>query len=475
VFLIIAVYCGKSRGISQTGDAGPGEGRKGATVARTFPEGFLWGTATASYQIEGATHEGGRGESIWDRFAATPGKVFAGHTGDPACDSYHRYGEDIALMKAMNNNAYRFSIAWPRVVPDGKGPVNEAGLDYYERLADALLEAGIRPFATLYHWDLPQALQDKGGWANRESIAAFVRYAEVVTGRLGDRIKMWATINEPWCVSILSNELGAHAPGLKDRKTALQVAHNVLVAHGEAMPAIRGQSSDCKAGIVLNMEAFYPATDTEADRRLAALEAAKYNEWFLNPVMGKPYPRAAWDFYGDDVPAVTPGDMEKIHKPVDYFALNYYTRKVVHDPSGGRGKTLYERDEKNVSDRGWEIYPQGLSDLLTWIYSQYPDIPEYYVSESGMSLRDELVGGKVQDPRRIDFLRRHFATVLDLIEAGVPMRGYFVWSLMDNFEWACGYDSRFGLAYVDFATQVRTIKQSGRWYGRVAAANALVE
>jgi beta-glucosidase len=449
--------------------------RKESLMGRPFPEGFLWGTATASYQIEGATREDGRGESIWDRFSATPGKVYGGHTGDPACDSYHRYKDDIAVMTAMNNNAYRFSIAWPRVVPDGKGPVNEAGLDYYDRLTDALLEAGITPFATLYHWDLPQLLQDEGGWANRESIGAFARYAEVVTGRLGDRIKMWATFNEPWCISILSNELGAHAPGLTDRKVALQVAHNVLVAHGQAMPIVRTQSSNCKAGIVLNMEAFYPATDTAADRRLATLDAAKYNEWFLGPVMGKPYPQIAWDFYGGDVPDVAAGDMESIHQPVDYFALNYYTRKVVHDPEGGQGEVLYRRDESNVSDRDWEIYPQGLADLMTRVYSQYPDIPEYYVSESGMSLHDELVDGRVNDPRRIDFLRQHFTTVLDLIDSGVPMKGYFVWSLMDNFEWACGYDSRFGLAYVDFQTQVRTLKDSGRWYGRVAAANALVE
>jgi beta-glucosidase len=442
---------------------------------RTFPDGFLWGTATASYQVEGSTREDGRGESIWDRFAATPGKVYGGHTGDPACDSYHRYNEDIALMTAMNNNAYRFSVAWPRVVPDGAGPVSERGLDYYDRLVDALLAAGITPFTTLYHWDLPQRLQDEGGWANRDSIEAFARYAGIVTGRLGDRVKMWATFNEPWCVSILSNEMGAHAPGITDRTIALQVAHNVLVAHGETMPIIRAQSPGCKAGIVLNMEAFYPATDTEADRRLADLEAARYNEWFLNPVMGKPYPQNAWDFYGDAVPEVLTGDMARIHQPVDYFALNYYTRRVVHDPAGGAGARLYARDDDNVSDRGWEIHPQGIADLMKHVYSQYPDIPECYVSENGISLRDELIGGCVHDPRRISFLRQHFETVLDLIDAGVPMKGYFVWSLMDNFEWACGYDSRFGLAWVDFDTQQRTLKDSGHWYGRVAATNSLAD
>jgi beta-glucosidase len=444
-------------------------------MGKDFPKGFLWGTATASYQIEGATSKDGRGESIWDRFSATPGKVFGGHTGDPACESYDRYEEDIAVMKAMNNNAYRFSVAWPRVVPEGVGPINGAGLDYYSRLVDELLEAGVSPFVTLYHWDLPQALQDRGGWANRSTIGAFADYAEIVTRRLGDRVKMWATFNEPWCVSILSNELGEHAPGLKDRKVALQVAHNVLVAHGTTMPIIRNNSANCKAGIVLNMEPAYPAMDTDADRRLAELSEAKFNLWFLNPVMGKPYPQIAWDHYGADVPEILDGDMKTIHQPLDYFALNYYTRKVAHDPDGGEAAVLNARDEDKVSDRGWEIFPQGISDLLTRVHNEYPDIQEFYISENGMSLRDELEDGRVSDPRRIDYLKDHFSTVLDLIEAGIPVKGYFVWSLMDNFEWACGYDSRFGLAYVDFQTQKRTIKESGHWYGRVAAANALVE
>lgn len=440
-----------------------------------FPDGFLWGTATASYQIEGATRVGGRGESIWDRFAAMPGKVLNGDTGDPGCESYYRIAEDVALIKEMNNNAYRFSVAWPRVIPDGVGGVNDTGLDYYERLVDALLSAEITPFITLYHWDLPQALQDQGGWADRSIIPAFAHYSHVVTRRLGDRVKMWATINEPWCVSILSHEIGEHAPGLRDRKVALQAAHNVLVAHGEAMPMIRQNSKGCKAGIVLNMEPAYPATNTDSDRRLSELSNAKFNNWFLNPVMGKPYPKIAWDHYGTDVPKIADGDRETIAQPVDYFALNFYTRTVVHDPAGGEGDLLNKRDEENVSARGWEIFPQGLSDLLTRIHNDYPEIPEFYVSENGMALRDRLNDGKIMDPDRIDYLRRHFGAVLDVIDAGVPVKGYFVWSLMDNFEWAYGYDSRFGLAYVDFETQVRTTKESGHWYGRVAESNALVD
>ncbi|MCY4482930.1 MAG: GH1 family beta-glucosidase [Spirochaetaceae bacterium] len=439
-----------------------------------FPPGFLWGTATASYQIEGATAADGRGQSIWDRFAAMSGKVAGGATGDPACDSYYRYRDDIAIMKAMNNNAYRFSIAWPRVVPDGGGTVNGTGLDYYDRLVDALGDAGIVPLVTLYHWDLPQALQDDGGWASRNTIDAFAWYTEAVTARLGDRVKMWATFNEPWCVSMLGNELGQHAPGLQDRAVALQVAHNVLVAHGTAMPIIRAHSSNCKAGIVLNMTPAYPAQETEADLRRAALANATHNEWFLDPVMGRPYPQIAWDHYGADVPEIAAGDMGTIHQPVDYFALNYYTRQVVHDPAGGDGKPLHRRDDANVSDRDWEIFPAGLTDLLTRLYHRHPHIPEWYVTENGMSLPDRLVDGRVRDPRRIAYLHGHFAAVLDLLKAGVPMKGYFVWSLMDNFEWAFGYDSRFGLAYVDFRTQERTLKDSGLWYGRVAAENRLV-
>jgi beta-glucosidase len=445
------------------------------TMNRTFPRGFLWGTSTASYQIEGATTADGRGESIWDRFSATPGKVFGGHTGDPACDSYNRVDADVALIKSMNNNAYRFSIAWPRVVPNGTGAVSSEGLDYYSRLVDRLLQAGVSPFVTLYHWDLPQVLQDTGGWANRSTIDAYAAFAEIVTKRLGDRVKMWATFNEPICIARLGNETGEHAPGLQDRKVSLQVAHNVLVAHGVGMPIIRANSDGCKAGIVLNMGPAYPQMDTEADRLAAELAESRSNWWYLNPVMGKPYPQDAWEFYGDDVPEIQPGDMELIHKPVDYFALNYYSRSVVHDPEGGEGKVLHQRDETNVSARGWEIYPRGMFDIMKRVYDDYPGIPEFYVSENGMACRDEMVDGRVDDPQRIDYLRQHFSAGLDMIEAGIPLKGYFVWSLMDNFEWACGYDSRFGLAYVDFETLARTLKSSGKWYARVASENRIVE
>ena len=351
-------------------------------MSKQFPDGFLWGTATASYQIEGATKADGRGESIWDRFADTPGKVLNGDTGEPACESYYRYQEDIALMKAMNNNAYRFSIAWPRIIPDGSGAVVEAGLDYYERLIDALLEADITPLVTLYHWDLPQALQDKGGWANRDTIDAYAHFVDVTVARLGDKVPFWATFNEPWCVSILSHEIGEHAPGLQERKIALQVSHNVNVAHGKAMPIIRERSPNSKVSTVLNMTAMYPATDTEADRNLADLEHAKHNTWFLDPIVGKGYPQIAWDAYGADVPEIQAGDLETMTQPLDFLGLNYYSRSVVHDAAGGEGQKLHERDNENVSARDWEIFPQGLYDLLTWLHKDYPEIPEFYVTEN---------------------------------------------------------------------------------------------
>jgi beta-glucosidase len=437
-----------------------------------FPKGFCWGTATASYQIEGGTTADGRGESIWDRFSATPGATRNGDTGEPACQSYYRWQDDISLMTSLQNNAYRFSIAWPRVIPEGIGAINERGLDYYDRLVDALLDAGITPFVTLYHWDLPQALENTGGWADAAVVSAFERYADAVVRRLGDRVVHWSTINEPWCVSMLGYRFGYHAPGRKDLKTALVAAHNLLLAHGRAMSVIRARYTQARAGIVLNMEAVHAATETEADARLAELHNAAFNRWFLDPVMGNGYPRAAWDDYGIDAPRVGPDDMETIAQPVDYIALNYYTRRVVHDPDGGEGAVLATRDDDNVTARGWEIYPHGIVELLTEIHREHPGIGEFFVTENGMARDDVPDGETVNDPERIAYIRGHLEAILESIDAGVPVRGYFVWSLMDNFEWETGYESRFGLAYVDFASQERTLKDSGYWYARAAEANA---
>ncbi len=439
-----------------------------------FPEGFFWGAATAAFQIEGATREDGRGESIWDRFAATPGKILTGETGDPASDSYHRYREDVALMQTLGLNAYRFSVAWPRIIPDGSGAVNPAGLDYYDRVVDALLAAGIRPFVTLYHWDLPQALQDKGGWANRETIDAYLRYSEVVVRRLGDRVKNWMTFNEPWCISILSHALGEHAPGLRDMKIALQVAHNLLVAHGRVMPVIRQNSPGAQAGIVLNLNPAYPATDTEADAAAARMSHAKFNLWFLDPISGRGYPQDAWDSYGADVPEIAPGDMEVMTAPVDFLGVNYYSRNIIHDPTGGTGKIINRRNPVNMMARGWENCPQALTELMTWLHQEY-SFPSLMITENGATYDDVLWEGRVHDLARIDYLRDHIGALPGLIAAGVPLKGYFCWSLLDNFEWAWGTRDRFGLIYTDFKTQQRVIKDSGYWYSKIARANALVD
>ena len=443
-------------------------------MTSAFPEGFYWGTATASFQIEGATRADGRGESIWDRFAATPGKVLTGETGDPACDSYHRYAEDVALMEEIGVNAYRFSIAWPRVIPDGSGAVNAAGLDHYDRLVDALLAAGITPFVTLYHWDLPQTLQDQGGWANRATIDHFVRYADVVASRLGDRVKNWMMHNEPWCISILSHALGVHAPGLKDERIALQVAHNVLVSHGRAVPVIRQRCPGAQVGIVLNFSPAYPATDTDADAAAARMYNAKFNLWFVNPVAGKGYPQDAWADYGPSVPQIEPGDMETIAIPLDFLGVNFYSREIVHDPAGGLGRVINRPNPVNMMVRGWENTPSALAELLTWLHHDYA-FPRLLVTENGATYDDVLWEGQVHDPARIDYLRSHIGVLPGVIAAGVPLAGYFCWSLLDNFEWAMGTRDRFGLVYVDFATQQRTIKDSGRWYNRVIRANALVD
>lgn len=444
-------------------------------MATKFPDGFAWGTATASFQIEGATKEDGRGESIWDRFASVPGNILTGETGDPASDSYHRYPEDIAVMGELGVNAYRFSVAWPRIIPDGDGDVNAAGLDYYDRVVDALLAAGVTPFITLYHWDLPQALQDRGGWANRATVDAYARYTDIVVARLGDRVTQWMTHNEPWCVSILSHEIGAHAPGLKNRKIALQVAHNVLVSHGLAVPIIRSRCPTAQVGIVLNFNPTYPATDSEADQRLARMYHAKFNLWFVDPVAGRGYPQDAWLDYGADVPEIQAGDMEAIQVPLDFLGVNYYSWHISHDRAGSAGHPIINRPNPvHMMARGWQIVPHALKDLLTWLHQDYA-FPALYITENGATYDDVLWEGRVHDLARLEYLRRHIEILPGLIEAGIPLRGYFCWSLVDNFEWAAGTRDRFGLAYTDFATQQRVLKDSGYWYGRVTRANAYVE
>ena len=441
-----------------------------------FPSDFVWGSATASYQIEGAWDEDGKGESIWDRFAHTPGHVKNNDNGDVACDHYHRWRDDIALMKSLGLKAYRFSIAWPRIIPNGVGAINPPGVDFYNRLVDGLLEAGITPYATLYHWDLPQGLQDAGGWGNRATAEAFVEYADVVSRALGDRVKNWITINEPWCVSILSHYLGAHAPGLHDGALALRAAHHVLLAHGLAVPVLRANSPGAEVAITLNYTHVQPATVAPAPTAAADYNAARifdgsYNRWFFDPVHGRGYPAdiVAYHTRQGFLPNgledfVQAGDMELIGAATDWLGVNYYSREVIKaGPDGATPQTAREAATLERTEMGWEIYPDGFYNLLCRMHFDY-QAPKIYVTENGASYSDGPgADGKVHDVKRIDYVRSHLAALQRARAAGAPVAGYFVWSLMDNFEWAEGYSQRFGIVWVDYETQQRTAKDSALW------------
>lgn len=445
-----------------------------------FPKDFYWGTATASYQIEGATHEDGRGESIWDRFCATPGKVLHADTGDIACDHYHRYQEDVRLMQELGFNAYRFSIAWPRILPHGRGQVNNKGLDFYDRLVDTLLAAKIEPFVTLYHWDLPQALQDEvGGWNSRETAQAFAEYTSVVSQRLGNRVKHWITLNEPWVVAFLGNERGVVAPGLQDAKLAWQVSHHLLLAHGLAVPILRAHSGpETRVGITLSLTPVEPATSSQEDQLAAQSVDGKNNRWFLDPVFRGSYPADVLNTLATQnlVPHMEPGDAEIIARPIDFLGVNYYYRTIIaHKP--GKSFEDVERilpKDAEYTEMGWEVYPEGLRQLLVRLHTDYA-IPEIYVTENGAAFADVVnEDGQVHDPRRVNYLREHFLKAYEALSQGVPLRGYFVWSLLDNFEWAWGYSKRFGVVYVDYPTQRRIVKDSGKWYQHVLKMNGAV-
>lgn len=423
-----------------------------------FPAGFTFGIATSAYQIEGATSEDGRGPSIWDTFCREPGRIRDGSSGDVACDHYHRWEADLDLIAALGVNAYRFSVAWPRVQPDGRGPVNAAGLDFYERLTDGLLARGIEPHVTLYHWDLPQPLQDTGGWPNRDTAERFAEYAAAVAGRLGDRVRSYATLNEPWCSSILSYEIGEHAPGLRDRRLALAAAHGLLLGHGLALPELRRQAPRAAAGIVLNLGPQMPASDRPEDVAAARLADGRFNRWFLEPLLRGEYPRDVWEACRADVPEVREGDLALIAAPLDFLGVNYYSRGVLSASGGGVPAGA------PVTAMGWEIYPQGLTDLLLRLQADYPGLPPILITENGAAFTDRLEEGQVHDPERVRYLQTHLAALRRALDAGVDVRGYFAWSLMDNFEWAYGYEKRFGLVYVDYPTQTRVLKDSGHWY-----------
>lgn len=462
--------------------ANPLAGTQPNPLHAAFPPDFLWGAATSAYQIEGAVHEDGRGLSVWDRFAALPGTTYQGQTGEVAADHYHHMEEDVGILAELNLNAYRFSLSWPRILPQGTGTINERGLDFYDRLVDALLARGIRPLATLYHWDLPVTLQDRGGWLNRDTAYAFADYAEVVTRRLGDRVQWWLTHNEPWCSAYLGYALGIHAPGMRDKQMAVTAGHHVLLSHGLAVQRMRAHlSAQAQVGIAID---FYPvyAADDRPETLLAVQQADTFrNRWFLEPVFRGRYPDGLFTDLGVDPPPAQEGDFDIISTPTDFLGVNYYSRMLVR--SRADANTLAEHtgpvDNYEAIDRipgasytemGWEIFPDGLANILTRIHHEYGP-KSLVVTESGAAFEDRLDGNSgVHDSQRIDYLRRHIQTVAQVIRQGVPIKGYVVWSFLDNYEWAEGYRKRFGLVYVDYPTQRRIIKDSGRWYASFVAS-----
>jgi beta-glucosidase len=436
-----------------------------------FPADFRWGAATASYQIEGAATEDGKGPSIWDTFCRVPGAIHTGDTGDVACDHYHRYREDVGLMQGLGFNAYRPSISWPRIFPTGSGQVNAKGLDFYDRLIDALLEAKITPLVTLYHWDLPQALQDQGGWQNRDTCTAFADYAETVAGRLGDRVQHWITHNEPAVTAWAGYMIGHHAPGLHEYEAGGQVAHHLLLSHGLALQAIRAASkAQAQVGITLNLHPVYPASQHEADLAEAEQARARFYHWFMDPIFLGTYPTAALQAYGIAAPRIEEGDMDLISAPLDFLGVNYYSPiRIASSQSGASDR----RPGAEYTEMGWEVYPEGLRDLLVQINRDFAP-PAIYITENGAAYNDVLEeDGTVNDPARQRYLQGHLCMAHEAIQQGVPLKGYFAWSLMDNFEWAFGYSKRFGIIYVEYETQQRFIKQSGNWYGEVIARNGL--
>jgi len=438
------------------------------TISRTdFPPGFRWGCSTSSYQIEGGADADGRGESIWDRFCGTPGRIRDGSSGAVACDHYHRWPGDLDLACDLGVNAYRFSIAWPRILPLGRGARPEPrGLEFYDRLVDGMLARGLEPWATLYHWDLPQALQDQGGWAVRHTVDAFVDYVDVVTRRLGDRVKHWITQNEPWVTAFLGHHEGIHAPGVRDFSVAMQVCHHLLLSHGRALPVIRANTPGAQVGITLSLHPTDAASASTADAAAAVRHDGLRNRWFLDPLFGRGYPADTWALLGADVPKLEDGDLSAIAGATDFLGINYYFPETVADApgQGALGVRMVEREGVERTGFGWEVSPQGMVRLLERVHGDYAPA-SIQLTENGSTYEDVMqLDGRVNDEQRRSFLERHLEAALQARRAGVPLDGYFAWSLLDNFEWAEGYLKRFGLTYVDFQTQARTLKSSGRWY-----------
>lgn len=432
----------------------------------SFPKDFIWGAATAAYQIEGAVNEDGRGPSIWDQFSATPGKTFEGHTGEVAIDHYHRYPEDIALIKSLGLGAYRFSISWSRVLPQGTGAVNEAGLDFYDRLVDGLLAQGITPSATLYHWDLPQALQEKGGWVKRDTAYAFADYAELMARRLGDRVGWWQTQNEPWCIAFLGYGVGAHAPGIQDMSVIGTVGHHVLLAHGLALPRLRAHvHPGAQVGITANFTPAY-AADEQPVTLMAVEKANRENRWFTDPLFKGTYPAGLFADLGTTPPPIQDGDMELICAPIDFLGVNNYTRTLYQATEDGSASQVVDPVPGALyTEMPWEVYPQALRNLLVWLHTEYAP-RALIVTENGAAFVDDWDGRSepIHDPLRVAYVHDHIQAVGEAIERGAPVKGYFAWSLTDNYEWAFGYSKRFGLVYVDYPSQRRIAKESARWY-----------
>lgn len=439
-----------------------------------FPDGFIWGTATAAYQIEGAYDEDGKGESIWDRFSHTPGKIKNNSTGDVACDHYHLFEQDIALLKKLGIKHYRLSISWPRIFPNGFGEPNPKGIAFYRKLLTFLVKNGITPIVTLYHWDLPQKLQDIGGWANRDVTDYFEQYARLMFHEFGDLIPMWITLNEPYVSAFVGHWQGRHAPGITDYSTALLVAHHLLLAHGKAVRAYREMGLKGQIGITLNMDYSYPATDSAEDIAATEREYSEHNKWFADPVLKGEYPKDVVEWYKSRVimPQIYEGDMEIISTPIDFLGINnYFAQHTSYD------KKIWPLEIKSTplgesrTGMGWGINPEGLYDLLVRLTNDYKGI-KILITENGCAFNDLVnLRGEVNDDNRLDFIKRYLIQANRAINVGVNLIGYLVWSFMDNFEWGHGYSQRFGIVYVDYTTQQRIIKTSGQWYSKVVQNN----
>lgn len=443
------------------------------SMSTLFPSDFIWGAATAAYQIEGAWDQDGKGQSIWDRFSHTPSKIWQNDTGDEASDHYRLWREDIALMQEIGLQAYRFSISWARVLPNGTGKPNARGLDFYSRLVDGLLDVEIQPYVTLYHWDLPQALQDKGGWPARSTAEAFVEYAHLMTGHLGDRVASWATFNEPQVCAEAGHLMGRHAPGHISLDEMLATSHHLLLAHGLALPVIRANAPGVPIGIVLNLQPHVPASPSEADAAAARIGDGNQNRWYLDPLAGRGYPADMVAHYNRPMTFVQDGDLAAISAPIDFLGVNHYFRTVHRSTTipedRNEPKSVQVGDDK--TEMGWEIYPDGLEEILLRLHKDY-SFPAYYITENGAAMPDAVSDdGRVHDPRRIKFQRDYLRAAQRALTAGVPLKGYFVWSLLDNFEWAWGRSKRFGLIYVDYETQTRTLKDSAYDYREIVKSN----